>query len=67
MVFMFVLMVVFVLVVVSRLDVVAGKEDAVGTRDLEVDALVLTNGDVQGLLEVLRGLLAMRRVWKKMV
>jgi hypothetical protein len=27
----------------------------VGTRDLEVDALVLTDGDVQGLLEVLRG------------
>ena len=46
-----------VVVVVSRLDVVAGKEDAVGTRDLEVDALVLTDGDVQGLLEVLGGLL----------
>jgi hypothetical protein len=52
-----------VLVVVSRLDVVAGKEDAVSTRDLEVDALVLTDGDVQGLLEVLRGLLAMRWIW----
>jgi hypothetical protein len=32
----------------------------VGTRDLEVDALVLTNGDVQGLLEVLHEVLAMR-------
>jgi hypothetical protein len=46
-----------VLVVMRRLDVVAGKENAVGTRDLEVDALVLTDGDVQGLLEVLRGML----------
>ena len=48
-----------VLVVVSRLDVVAGEEDAVGTRDLEVDALVLTDGDVQRLLEVLGGVLVL--------
>jgi hypothetical protein len=45
------------LVVVSRLDVVASEEDAVGTRDLEVDALVLTDGNVQRLLEVLGGML----------
>jgi hypothetical protein len=44
-------------VVMRRFDVVAGEENAVGTRDLEVDALVLTDGDVQGLLEVLGGLL----------
>jgi hypothetical protein len=48
-----------VLVVVSRLDVVAGEEDAVSTRDLEVDALVLTDGDVQRLLEVLGGMLVL--------
>jgi hypothetical protein len=47
------------LVVVSRLDVVASEEDAVGTRDLEVDALVLTDGNVQRLLEVLGGMLVL--------
>lgn len=40
-------------VVVDRLDVVAGQEDAVGTRDLKVDSLVLADGDVEGLLVVL--------------
>lgn len=38
---------------VVRLDVVAGQEDAVGAGNLEVDALVLTNGDVERLLVVL--------------
>ena len=31
-------------------DVVSGKMDGVGTRDLEPDPLVLTNGDVKGLV-----------------
>lgn len=41
------------MVVAGGLDVVAGEEDGVGARDLEKDALPLSNGDVDGLLVVL--------------
>ena len=39
---------------VWEINVVSGKVDSVSARDLEPDALILTNGDVKSLLVVLR-------------
>ena len=44
---------VVVVAIIIRDDVVASEVDCVGTGDFEEDSLILSDGDVEGLLVVL--------------
>ncbi len=44
---------VVIVTIFLRNDIVASEVDGVGTRNLEEDTLMLANGDIERLLEVL--------------